>query len=236
MRGSHTTRGGFFASLDAASVPVPNAGDVIDRMREVLGLSSDVELAEQLKLGRTTPGMWRLRNRVPTENCVEVAAQRGVSLDWLIFGTGEAARGVTRQYSDDAGAMPGHVVVAPLRGFGDTPGAEPLVLPELLIRQRGVEGDLGSLRYMINPTDGLSPRLPKGRILLVDAGITRHEDVVDGETYVVRMWDRVNVRRIFIIGRNEYRLRGDSEHEERRDLTGPDYQHLAIGGRVIDAI
>lgn len=236
MRGSHPSERGFFAD-DVNTVLVPRADEVIDRMREAVGARTDIELADKLKLGKSAPSNWRLRERVPIEACVEIARGRGISLDWLLFGLGKPARSANVERATDAAGIPAkHVVIQRLRGFDATDGNEELVLPELVLRQRIPTGDLGGIRWMVNPTDAMSPRLPQGRLLLVDTTLTRHEDIIGGETYVVRLSGRVNVRRIYIIGPNEYRLRGDDEHQERRDITGPDHKHLEVGGRVIDII
>jgi hypothetical protein len=217
---------------------VPDVGDVLERMRVLEGVKTDVELAKRLDMARSGPSAWRSRKRVTLETCVEFAAAKDVPLDWLLFGIGPSSR-------SDAGNFPigsgepvpsGHIALARLQGFDATPGPDTLIFPELVVRQRAPLISARDLRWMVNPTDSLSPRLPKGGVLLIDTSVTSHEGVQEGETYAVRMWGRVNVRRIFIIGPNEYRLRGDSETEERRDLTGPDYQHLEIGGRVVDVI
>jgi len=216
---------------------MPTAGEVIDRMQEAMGVTTDVALAEELGLARKTTNNWRARDYKPLDACLDLAVQRGLSLDWLVLGQGEPARGAPPATTDDGTPLPqGHVALQRLRAFDPSAGTDQLVLPEFILRRRLPEGDLRAVRWMINPTDALAPRLPQGGVLLVDTSVTRHEDVVDGETYVVQLWGRVNVRRIFIIGPNEYRLRGDNELEERRDLTGPDYHHLTIGGRVVGAI
>ncbi|MDR6642783.1 hypothetical protein J2X57_001995 [Luteibacter sp. 1214] len=237
MRGSHSSKSGFFAPVESGSRPAPDAGDIIDRMQQVFGVATDVALAEKLGLGRKSTNNWRARDYKPLDACLELAVERGVSLDWLVFGEGEPLRGATATVLDDGAVVPsGHVTVPRLLGFDASGGPDQLVLPELVVRRRAIVADIGALRWMVNPTDALAPRLPQGSVLLVDTSVTRHEDLVDGETYVVQLWGRVNVRRIFIIGHNEYRLRGDSELEQRRDVTGPEYKNLTIGGRVVDAI
>lgn len=153
-------------------------------------------------------------------------------MDWLVLGVGPIFRG---GHAEPA-ASAGYVSLTRLSGFDATPGPDNLEFPDFVVRQHVGSADVRALRWMVNPTDALAPRLPKGGLLLVDPSVTSHKDVIDGETYVIRMWGRVNVRRIFIIGQNEYRLRGDKELEGRRDLTGPDYKHLEIGGRVVDVI
>ena len=64
------------------------AGEVLDRLQQAMGLSSDGELARDLGIKRSTVGSWRNRNSVPYEICVDLAQARGWSLDWLLIGKG----------------------------------------------------------------------------------------------------------------------------------------------------
>jgi Bacteriophage CI repressor helix-turn-helix domain. len=64
----------------------PSASEVINRLRQLLGAATDLELAEKMGIGRTAPSNWRNRNSIPYELVAEVAKRERVSLDWLIFG------------------------------------------------------------------------------------------------------------------------------------------------------
>lgn len=238
MRGSQSSGGKPGDPAGGANLVEPDVAEVVGRMRALEGVDTDVDLAERLGIARSAPSAWRSRKRIPLEVCVEFAAAKDVPLDWLLFAIGPSSRSDAGNFPIIAGApVPsGHVALGRLHGFDNTPGPDSLIFPELVVRQRAPLASARDLRWMVNPTEGLAPRLPKGAVLLVDASVTQHDQVADGDTYIVRMWGRVNVRRIFIIGPNEYRLRGDNELEERRDITGPEYQHLEIGGRVIGAI
>gem|GEM_PF-1334912 len=134
--------------------------------------------------------------------------------------------------------LPGHVALGRLTAFSTEPDMQEVFLPEFLVRQRVPHGtDLGVVKWLVNPSDALAPKIAKGALILVDSSQAALEDILDGEVYVVRFWGgRPDVRRIFKIGNNEFRLTGDSETARRLDLTGDDYKELAIGGRVIDAI
>ncbi len=214
----------------------PLAASVIERMRNAVGVDTDKELAERLDVKPSTPSNWRSRNKLPLEECLHLATEQGLSLDWLVFGEGHSARGVDQGDAHPGDAeLPGHRALERLRGYDTTPGPDRLVVPELLLRARGVD-DAIPLRWMVNPGSGLAPRLPKGGLLLVDARVMTHDAIEDGETYVVRFAGRIIVRRIFVLGPNEYRLRGDRERDDRRDLTGKDYEHLEIGGKVVDVL
>lgn len=65
-----------------------NAGDMISRMREVVGVKSDADLASAVGLGANAPSNWRQRNSPPYSWCADIAHAYGVSLDWLVFGRG----------------------------------------------------------------------------------------------------------------------------------------------------
>jgi hypothetical protein len=66
----------------------PSAGPIVDRLRQVFDVKTDVALAEKLNLGTSAPSNWRQRNAPPYPVCVLVAATHGISLDWLVFGVG----------------------------------------------------------------------------------------------------------------------------------------------------
>lgn len=87
-------------------VPPADAGDVIDRMREVVGASSDVALGALFHLGTSTVSTWRKRQTVPYAECVTLALRHGVSLDWMILGLGPrrapAPGDVTMGVTDEA--------------------------------------------------------------------------------------------------------------------------------------
>jgi hypothetical protein len=65
-----------------------SAGEVIARLREVVGAKNDSELAAALGLGVNAPSNWRQRNSPPYGFCADVAHTYGVSMDWLVFGRG----------------------------------------------------------------------------------------------------------------------------------------------------
>ena len=63
---------------------------IIDRMKAVLGFSKDKELSEYLGGSRSTTAAWKLRGTIPINECIALATEHGVSLDWLILGRGSA--------------------------------------------------------------------------------------------------------------------------------------------------
>lgn len=59
---------------------------VVDRMRAVLGLDSDMQLAKSLGRAGSSVSNWRVRGNVPVDECIRFAAAHDISLDWLILG------------------------------------------------------------------------------------------------------------------------------------------------------
>lgn len=81
------------------------AGPVIDRMREVVGVKTDIALGSFFGLGTSAVSNWRQRNTLPIEECVNLSIRKGVSLDWLILGvdTASGSRGFQGVREDGAG-------------------------------------------------------------------------------------------------------------------------------------
>ncbi|MBK8638049.1 MAG: helix-turn-helix domain containing protein [Chromatiaceae bacterium] len=91
------------------------AGDVLDRLRQILGVKNDTDLAEALGKAKNTISTWRARNTKPFEICEQIADQRGISLDWLLTGEGEMYRPSPGAPAPDA--TPAPVIPAALAGW-----------------------------------------------------------------------------------------------------------------------
>lgn len=65
-----------------------NAQGVIARLQKIFSVSTDVALASKLGVPNSTVGSWRARGTIPYAECVEIANERGISLDWLLSGVG----------------------------------------------------------------------------------------------------------------------------------------------------
>lgn len=63
-----------------------NAEEVVTRMAIALGCANDSELARTLGRPRGTIGNWRARNSVPLDECMRIAEEKRVTLDWLLTG------------------------------------------------------------------------------------------------------------------------------------------------------
>lgn len=84
-----------------------DAGEIIGRMRQVVGAKNDAGLSAALGLtGASAPSNWRQRNSPPFAFCVNIAAALGVSLDWLIFGRGRNNNAPAGEAADSATSAP----------------------------------------------------------------------------------------------------------------------------------
>jgi hypothetical protein len=92
------------------------AGPVIDRIQQVLGVRTDIAVAGHFGHSNSTVSSWRARNKVPYEECVNLAIRKGVSLDWLLLGTGEPQAGA-HGISDVAAGYGDEPRLARLMGF-----------------------------------------------------------------------------------------------------------------------
>lgn len=68
--------------------PNTDTNSVLGRLQLLYGVQSDSELSRVTGINRQTIGSWRARSSIPYELCVSLASERGVSLNWLLAGTG----------------------------------------------------------------------------------------------------------------------------------------------------
>ncbi|EKN6343841.1 helix-turn-helix transcriptional regulator [Yersinia enterocolitica] len=62
---------------------------VLLRLMSLFNVDNDSELARALNVNRQTLASWRKRDSVPYSICINIAEERGISLDWLLTGKGE---------------------------------------------------------------------------------------------------------------------------------------------------
>ncbi|EHQ9044817.1 helix-turn-helix domain-containing protein [Escherichia coli] len=59
---------------------------VLSRLMSLFQAENDSELARALNVNRQTLASWRKRDSVPYAICINIAEEKGVSLDWLLTG------------------------------------------------------------------------------------------------------------------------------------------------------
>ncbi|WP_168169314.1 helix-turn-helix domain-containing protein [Kushneria phosphatilytica] len=58
----------------------------LNRLMSVCGVEQDRDLAIELGVPTSTVSNWRSRGNIPIKQCIRIAKEKGVSLDWLILG------------------------------------------------------------------------------------------------------------------------------------------------------
>lgn len=66
-----------------------NSRSIIERMKSVLSVSTDDELAQIINKPSSTIRNWRNRNNFPFEVAIEFANTHSLTLDWLVLGKEE---------------------------------------------------------------------------------------------------------------------------------------------------
>lgn len=72
--------------------------EILERMRTVCGVKTDRELAKILHISASSViSSWKSRGRKPYAECEFLAAEMGISMDWLLTGKGPIKRGAPPQ-------------------------------------------------------------------------------------------------------------------------------------------
>lgn len=198
--------------------------EVIERLKLVLGASSERELSTMLGYGATGMTNKRQRGSVPYEDAHRVALALGVSLDWLIAGKGEppaiAPVQVALQQIAEAPMAYSHlsgseIVEIPLydieaaAGHGRVFDEEKIVghLPyraDELVREGLIAEQLVALRVK---GDSMVPTLDDGDLVVVNRA-NRQPDGV----FVVRVGEDLRIKRVQKMMAGCLRLSSDNDH------------------------
>lgn len=132
----------FFCEMSKKS-----AAAVLDRLHVVFTAKNDSALAVAMNVSRSTLGGWRTRGTVPYEECVNLAEERSLSLDWLLTGWGQMQRGESGLSVDGEreGAM-----LALLRALPEDDQQELLLIAQSKKLMRDMERRLDGLVNEIN--------------------------------------------------------------------------------------
>ncbi|BDD79947.1 hypothetical protein [Burkholderia phage FLC10] len=199
---------------------------IVDRMKEVVGVKADVELAEAIGASRSSPAVWKIRDRMPLAECVALAEKKGVSLDWLVLGRGSPG------IEEPELTMHGDNMPASDDAYFDVPAYDMAGIPELSATPQlvmrlprawfeGCEAVLDEVIAFRNAGNVMSPTINDGDVVLVD----RKPRDIDG-VYVVRIGDSLRVRRVQRMHAGALNLLTDN----------PTYANEIIGDDEADAV
>lgn len=63
--------------------------DVVARLMKLTNSKKDGDLANALGVPKSNISNWRSRGSIPLDECLEIATEKKISLDWLILGRGD---------------------------------------------------------------------------------------------------------------------------------------------------
>lgn len=73
-----------------------NVNNILDRVRDALGISTDTALAKELDVSQQVVSNWRSRGSMDFQRVVDRAVKDGVDLRWLLIGEHSQVDGVRR--------------------------------------------------------------------------------------------------------------------------------------------
>lgn len=198
--------------------------DIIDRMKTVLGVQQDKQVSEALGGSRGFVSVIKNRGTIPFAECLSMAIERGISLDWLILGRGESGIGGEVAVAVQAP----HLVELPFFDAGAAVWGEALaeqswrVPAQWLELQRLGVGDAIVVRVA---GDAMAPLLAEDEIVLVN----REQRAIDG-VYLVRFGAGVHFRRIQHMADGSLRLSCDNPAYAADVVPAADRDRLQIIG------
>lgn len=215
-------------------------GQRLREAREKTGLSRDAVIAlPEISMSRTTLQQWEIGQTAPAlEKIDDLATLYKVSPQWLIFGD-ETATVITIQEpaSDDEYAyIPAYDIEASAGHGAFTDGASQpdkhLAFRCHWIKARGLHTK--DLAVIFTKGDSMTPTIPEGSAVVIDQSKTQP---LDGKVYVIRIDERLFVKRTQWIPTGGLRLISDNSLYDSFDITKDELENtdIQICGQVIHA-
>lgn len=168
---------------------------IVDRMKKVLGVTKDKDLAAAFGGSRSTPAAWKVRGSIPFTECVVLAETKGISLDWLILGRGPDPTEALAASGEDIEPLQSFFVPVPAFNmasslqFDEMPPDHVWNLPRVWIENEGLVGN--DTIVVIAAGDSMQPTIKADQLVVVD----RRPRDTDG-VFLVRFGDKLRFKRI----------------------------------------
>ncbi|WP_227369853.1 S24 family peptidase [Halomonas sp. M20] len=219
-----------------------NADEVITRLKLIANVRSDKELAGYFGMGSTTITSKRQRGSVPFEECVQLALEHDISLDWLILGKGDAPEGISAPASDSTlrTLVPSGRPDGP--GYTSVPmyDIEAAAGPGRLFDAENIEStvylETEQLTHEgLDPAqvvgakvrgDSMGETLRDGDKVLID----RSQRKPDG-VFLLRIGEELRIKRLQRVAGGALMLISDNPHYEREMIRPEDMSDVEIIGR-----
>jgi phage repressor protein C with HTH and peptisase S24 domain len=166
---------------------------LLGRIKQALGVRSDTSVARALGLSQSTMSSAKKKKQIPSSWIIQIAKEKGVSLDWLVYG---AAPTVT----DDFGRpdAPKHVLYLSIHEVVSTPNGarldvntsvQPIPFPDGYFEKR----DVATLAAIESVGDSMSPDVLHGDVVVVD---TQDTALLPGGMFAVDVNGMVYLKRV----------------------------------------
>jgi DNA-binding transcriptional regulator YdaS (Cro superfamily) len=126
----------------------------------------------------------------------------------------------------------GYVAIDRLGELGRGDGPSRIVLPDFLIRRKIGLTPLTEVRWAFQPSRTMEPEIERHALVLIDASVCQHHQVIDGGIYAYTLWGRPDIRRV-TIRRNAWSLMGNGREIERMEVPETDLANLHVLGAVV---
>lgn len=179
---------------------------IIDRMKTVLGVTRDKDVAVHFEGARGAVSVWKIRGTIPFAECLALALKYDVSLDWLILGRGPMAAGTVRREDGMVAPAPSHFCDVPTFdaiAFKELEPKEWWALPRQWLEQEGV--NVTDAIVVRAAGDSMGGTIEDGQLVLVD----RRPRDTDG-VYLVRIAGVVRFKRVQYMVDGSLRLSSDN--------------------------
>lgn len=176
--------------------------DVLDRLKEAAGVSSDQDLAVKLNLSKQSIADARTRKTVPPAWIPRTAQLFGVSTDWLFFGKGPMHGGASAQPAPHAESTASldDLVMIPMVEAVLSAGSGSLETSAQISREYAFRRDF--IRRKGNPAhmvlmrvagDSMQPEIMDKDVVLLDQSRTRP---LPGPIFAVSIEDAIYLKRV----------------------------------------
>ena len=210
--------------------------DFAGRLDLVVKKLGGVTKASQLAdISQPTISRWKEGSSDPKiSNLVALAQAADVTLDWLVLGSTEQSA-VKNAANDEYYFIPAYEIEASAGHGAFTEGATTPV-KHLAFRKDWMHDrrlSPSSLSAIFTRGDSMEPTIPDGATILVDSS---RIEPLDGKIYVIRIDDRLWVKRVQWIPSGGLRLISDNRTYDSFDISKADLEHddIQICGQVVN--
>lgn len=203
---------------------------LINRMKDVLGVAMDKDVAEHFGINQASVTNWRKRGTIPIDQCIQLRQEKGVSLDWLVLGLGEGE--VDETYVSQTGD-PNYTEI-PLYDVEVSAGNGSIFDQEQIssylkfrndwLAREGLHAkDLVAVRVS---GDSMEGTLFDGDIVVID----RSKKKPDG-VFAIRMGDALRIKRLQKMTDGSLRVFSDNATYERETIHPENMNQVEIIGQ-----